>query len=218
MAVTPPAPAVVAPVTPTPQPERPQIEPTMPPARQGSAPAAAPRPGDEFRVMPQGEVEVHQVSSRGFGLVCLAVPCVFVLALIGIIIAVVKRSRPTGPQQPFPFNPNQPNPNVPPVSGIQPRATQDGFWVDTTRYNAGDRLRYRYQGPGGMVEDEFVVDPSTQGQFIYTGVTPMNIVLLGLAVAGAAGFLQSQLPPQPPPIPPQPRRTDTGFRNYPSAY
>jgi len=143
---------------------------------------------------------------------------VFVLVLVGIIVAVFKRSRPASPQQPFPYNPNNPAPNRPPVAGAVSRTTQDGFWVDTSRYNRGDRVRYRYQGPGGMVEDEFLVDPSSQGQFIYTGVTPMNIALIGLAAAAAGQVFQSQRPPQPPPIPPQPPQRGSTFRSYPSAY
>lgn len=104
------------------------------------------------------------------------------------------------------------------LKGVQPRVADDGFWFDTTGYNPGDVVTYSYRGPNGMVAREFMVEPSPQGQFIYTGMRPSDIVL-GMAIANAA--VAAQVPPQPRPVPvaPPPRRDDDdSFRGFPSAY
>jgi hypothetical protein len=137
-----------------------------------------------------------------------------VLIIGGVVFSMIKRARQRGPQ-PDPMSPIPVNPPAGGgITGRVPRAVQDGFWVDTTPYRSGDRVRYRYQGPGGTVEDEFVVEPG-QGQFIYTGVTPADIALLGLT-----HMMQEEttrrMYSQPPPIPRQPPRHER--RSYPSAY
>lgn len=103
------------------------------------------------------------------------------------------------------------------LKGVQPRVADDGFWFDTAGYKAGDVVTYSYRGPNGMVAKEFTVEPSPQGQFIYTGVRPADIAM-GMAIAES---VTNQMKPPPQPRPPERterRDEDDRFRGYPSAY
>jgi formylglycine-generating enzyme required for sulfatase activity len=203
----------------------PSIPPTLERVEiENPTPTAAPTPPDSVPDFPPGPGVLAEAAHENdtfhalVGLACLLSPCAFILLVGGAIFAIVRRTRrnapPVDPMQPIPVRPLTNTGAVNPA--LAPRPVQDGFWVNTTPYRAGDRVRYSYQGPGGIVEDEFVVEPG-QAQFIYTGVTPAEIALMGLAQQ-AIENTQRNLSQRPPPIPRQQPRTSPPRRNYPSAY
>jgi formylglycine-generating enzyme required for sulfatase activity len=219
--------APLAPTGATALPQNPPLEVPAAPRPEDSPRAAAPAQGpavsDAVGVAAPGMAVEGSSLFHGFvGLACMAAPCLAVLAIAIVIIRAVSRNRsnPSAAAGPGPSFGGGPVP-----SGPAPRVTQDGFWVDTGRYQPGQRVRYRYQGPGGWVEDEFVVEPGGQGQFIYTGISPADVLLMGLAnQMQQHAWQQTQRPPStPPPIPPRPtsrpsRHDHDNFSGFPSAY
>jgi hypothetical protein len=95
-----------------------------------------------------------------------------------------------------------------------PRLVDDGFWFDTRGYRAGQVVPYTYRDHGGMVSREFVVEPSDQGQFIYTGRRPADLAIGSLIAAEVIRETQKPSRPEPRPA----RNDDDDIRRYPSAY
>lgn len=97
------------------------------------------------------------------------------------------------------------------------RIQPDGFRIDARHAKAGQKIRYRYMADGRTQVGEITVagEPG-QGVFVYTGGTPSNVEILGLAETGVTTA---------PPSPSRPKRAQTRrdddtppFRGYPSAY
>ena len=63
------------------------------------------------------------------------------------------------------------------LSHVRPRLVDDGFWFDSSGYGAGDLVSYSFRGPDGVVHRNFRIEPSSRGQFIYTGHRPDNLML-----------------------------------------
>lgn len=171
-AVPPPAPTPAAPV------EKP------PPPRDTPPPPPDPEP-----TTPPIPVESYTPPSRSGDSGFIPVGCLlFVLlavAMIGFIVWMIRRgsaSRPTVAPRPV-------------FRGPPPRIADDGFWFDTTGYTAGDVVTYTYTGRNGTVTEQFLVDPGSNQQFVYTGTRPRDIVL-GAMIANQ----MSQQPPPPPPV------------------
>ncbi|HEX8915584.1 MAG TPA: SUMF1/EgtB/PvdO family nonheme iron enzyme [Humisphaera sp.] len=138
----------------------------------------------------------HTAATEGSGgvgwIACLAFAFV-PLALIGLVVVLVRRM---GRRASATFGGS----TVSPAPGFAPggfgasgaagggvRPAEDGFWIDTAGYPAGSVVRYSYRGPSGPVSQQFTVEPSPQGQFVYTGHRPHDLTLAGVAAAGAVG-------------------------------
>ncbi len=193
--------------------------PTNPATRDVEAPLNAPTPPqdtsadfEQQRAMQEQQramqerarsmQERNETSAFPFVLLLLGVPFAFIVAWI--IYAILKASGPVAQRTPQS------------LVHVRPRLVDDGFWFDTHGYNAGDIVTYTYEGPGGMLAKEFRVEPSTRGQFIYTGHRPGNLQLDSLLPALA---MMQQRPPPPSRstyvATPSRRETSSGF---PSAY
>ena len=56
------------------------------------------------------------------------------------------------------------------------RTADDGFWLSTTSYITGSIVYYHYYHLGNRHDDSVVIHNSDQ-QFVYTGQTPVNVVI-----------------------------------------
>jgi hypothetical protein len=93
-----------------------------------------------------------------------------------------------------------PNPNI--------ELQSDGFWVDTRTLRPGERLSYRVCRDGQWQNDHVDVVNGAEGQFVYTGARPEQVVILGLAAAEAQGLMNR----------PPARQTRRTTDDFPSAY
>jgi formylglycine-generating enzyme required for sulfatase activity len=141
-----------------------------------------------------------------------------IMAFIFIVIALLKKmftsSNRNEVRRNAPVRRAAPNPNI--------ELQSDGFWVDTSTLQPGERLSYRVCRDGQWQNDHVDVVNGTEGQFVYTGARPEQVVILGLAAAEAQGLMN-----RPPAR--QTRRTTDDFpstnfsttsssTNFPSAY
>jgi sulfatase modifying factor 1 len=102
--------------------------------------------------------------------------------IIFVVVAIRKRANPM-PLAPRPL-----------LRRAAPRIADDGFWFDTSGYTAGHVVTYTYTGRNGAVTEQFLVDPNSNEQFVYTGVRPSDVVL-------GAMMASQQDQPLPPPQP-----------------
>jgi hypothetical protein len=95
-----------------------------------------------------------------------------------------------------------------------PRIAEDGFWFETSGYDAGDMVTFTYTGPNGPVTEQFLVEPGHE-QFVYTGVRPGDLVM-GALIADQLN--QEDDPTPPPPRPTARTEEDDRPRRHPPAY
>ena len=195
--VAPPVPSVAPPV------EKP------PPPRETPAPPPPPQPEPYTPPIPVEPYTPSRSNDSTFVPVgCLIFGVVAVVG-IGLVVLLIRRSsasRPTVASRPV-------------FRGPPPRIADDGFWFDTTGYSAGDVVTYTYMGRNGTVTEQFLVDPGSSQQFVYTGIRPRDIVLGAML----ANQMNQQPPPPPPPTSPSSSwtsRTDHTDRprRHPPAY
>lgn len=91
------------------------------------------------------------------------------------------------------------------------RLARDGFWVEAPDADDGDLLRYRILADGTWRPGRAALTGSGREHFIYTGVTPADVMVLGIV---AAGRRDDDTPP--PSDPPPDRGRDAVF--FPPAY
>lgn len=118
-------------------------------------------------------------SSFGFrGLLCLIIPIALVAALIRFAIRRgSSSSNRSMPSRPVPPSMNQ-------QRGV--RMVDNGFWIQSD-WPVGTPVHLSYLVNGVMEQHTLVYQPSSQGQFVFTGVRPEKVTISG---SGA----------QPPPL------------------
>ncbi|MFO0762841.1 MAG: formylglycine-generating enzyme family protein [Byssovorax sp.] len=107
------------------------------------------------------------------------------------------------------------------VKGIRFQPGHDGFWIQAPAILAGSTLNYRYTTGSGPLMGNVVLEPSPNGQFVYTGAPPASIEAINLvsnrrpssqqAYRGggrSSSSRQRHYSSEP----------DTSFRGYPPAY
>ena len=144
-------------------------------------------------------------SSSSCGMVTIFVGVVVLASVVIVFVALMFRR-----------SANRPPPARPLLRrGGGPRIADDGFWFETSGYDAGDMVTFTYTGPHGPVTEQFLVEPGHE-QFVYTGVRPGDLVMGALI----ADQLNQEDDPTPPPPRPPPRRSeeDDRPRRDPPAY
>lgn len=179
--------AAVPPPVPTPSPtpvEKPPAPRETPPPPAPPEPTPRPEPLEPYTAPTRNE-DTSYVSAG-----CLIIP-IIAIAVIGVIVLIIRKSaasRQTAPS--FQTGPR------PILRAPAPRIVDDGFWFDTTGYSAGDVVTYTYMGRNGTVTEQFLVEPGSGQQFIYTGVRPSDIAL--------GAMIANQMQQPPPSLPPRP--------------
>lgn len=145
-------------------------------------PPALPVPADDPPVVPLVDTQAPAGGASVFslpGLICLLLP----VGLIVLLIRFVARGR----NKVSPFV-TLPTANVP-KSGLARvlRTGADGFWIQSDEA-VGTSFQVRYSVDGVMSEQAVVYQPGPEGQFVFTGGLPNNIVI----------FRTSQRPPPTP--------------------
>jgi hypothetical protein len=174
----------------------------VPPPQEGEGhgwPTATPPPAApnvEYGSQPSQPI-THGVQASGPGVLAF-LPCAIVLVVVAVLVMVIVKfvrasQRPYG--QSFATSAPPPLPSSGPF-----RIGDDGFWLDTSGFMSGQIIQYVYDTPQGRVTQQVAVEPSPRGQFIYTGVRPMNLMLAGGLGGGnayntglAAGALQQMM-------------------------
>jgi len=108
----------------------------------------------------------------------------FIVFVIFVVVLLIVRRRNSLPP---------PQSSVPQLRRVPPRIVDDGFWFDTTGYRAGDVVSYTYTGRNGLVTEQFMIEPGSREQFVYTGIRPADVLL--------ASMIANQMNQQPPPPP-----------------
>jgi formylglycine-generating enzyme required for sulfatase activity len=143
-------------------------------------------------------------------LLCFAVPCGLVFLVAILIVVLLSRRRKFEDRSPVRTPGRRPTP-----AAIRPRLVDDGFWLDAPHLIPGSVVRYRYRAGGRVQTDQFTVAPGPRGQFVYTGVAPLDVEVLEILPPGSAPLPLEEEPPYRPPAAQPPPRPFTG---YPSAY
>ena len=76
----------------------------------------------------------------------------------------------------------------------KPDLRDDGFWLDTRPYRRGARLRYKVRRDRAWAEEQVDITPDSPRQFIYTGLRPEEVVILGVTGGAAARSVRSERP------------------------
>jgi formylglycine-generating enzyme len=74
----------------------------------------------------------------------------------------------------------------------KPDLRDDGFWLDTRPYRRGARLRYKVRRDRAWAEEQIDITPDSPRQFIYTGLRPEEVVILGVTGGMAARSVRSE--------------------------
>lgn len=179
---------VVGMAAPTPTPAPAAIPVPPPPSTPSPSPIETPIP----------EPEPYQAPSRrdsgGMDCIVAVIIIFFILAVLIIGGVLIARSRRNQMSVPAP---------MPPLGRVPPRIVDDGFWFNTSGYRAGDVVTYTYTGPNGPVTEQFMIEPGSREQFVYTGLRPGDVFL--------ANMIANQMNQQPPPPPlfrPSSQRSD----------
>lgn len=94
----------------------------------------------------------------------------------------------------------------------KPDLRDDGFWLDTRPYRRGARLRYKVRRDRAWAEEQVDITPDAPRQFIYTGLRPEEVVILGVTGGTAARSVRSERPAR------DDDRSPASTFDYPSAY
>ncbi len=73
----------------------------------------------------------------------------------------------------------------------KPDLRDDGFWLDTRAYRRGARLRYKVRRDRAWAEEQIDITPDAPRQFIYTGLRPEEVVILGVTGGTMARSVRS---------------------------
>jgi hypothetical protein len=106
------------------------------------------------------------------------------------------------------------------------RVVHDGFWLHGPSIRYGSVVRYRYRAGGQWRTGTCPIEPGPQGQFIYTGVQPTDIIVDEVVPPTTSGAdFGSDEPAQQPsrpaseaPASEPPATTGESLTSYPSAY
>ena len=176
-------PVVAAASTPSrPVPVLPDVESSAPVRPQPTQ--ALPRPS-----MP---IVLHQPADSGIPSLMVWFFIIFVgIVVVKIITAVIKSagSQEGGSHQ---FSQQQVTKQQAPHQ--KPDLRDDGFWLDTRPYRRGARLRYKVRRDRAWAEEQIDIMPNTPRQFIYTGLRPEEVVILGVTGGMAARSVRSERP------------------------
>ncbi|MEO5713220.1 MAG: formylglycine-generating enzyme family protein [Luteolibacter sp.] len=177
---------IIAPAVITPQPAiTPPVTVEPPPVENRSTPIESPftRSNDPS---PAPAMFETQSSTFGFGsLLCFIIP----IAILAIAIRLISRrgsspSYPSMPSRPMPPTLNQ-------QRGV--RMVDNGFWIQSD-WPVGTPVHLSYLVNGIMEQQTLVYQPSSQGQFIFTGTRPEKVTISG------TGNQPPPLRSQPPPF------------------
>lgn len=172
------APAIAAATTPTrPTPVLPDVEASAPPSSQ---------PTQALPPLPMPIVH-HQPAVTGFtSLMVWFFIIFFGIVVVKIVKAVIKSagSQEEGSRQLA----QRPAPHQ------KPDLRDDGFWLDTRPYRRGARLRYKVRRDRAWAEEQVDITPDAPRQFIYTGLRPEEVVILGVTGGMAARSVRSERP------------------------
>jgi formylglycine-generating enzyme len=163
--------------SPRPAPVLPDVE-ANPPANSSSTQTLPPPP------MP---IVYHQPEASGFPTVMMWFFLIFfAIVVVKIIMAVLKSvgSQDDGSSQVTQRQAPQQKPDL----------RDDGFWLDTRPYRRGARLRYKVRRDRAWAEEQIDITPDTPRQFVYTGLRPEEVVILGVTGGVTARSLRSQRP------------------------
>ncbi|RPH44134.1 MAG: formylglycine-generating enzyme family protein [Planctomycetota bacterium] len=168
------------------------------------APPEVPEPEPEPVIPAPEPYTPRAASSSSCGMVTVFVGVVVGALVLIVFVALILRRSANRPQ------------TAPPLMRRRggPRIADDGFWFETSGYDAGDMVTFTYTGPNGPVTEQFLVEPGHE-QFVYTGVRPGDVVL-GALIADQLN--QEDDPTPPPPRPTPPTEEDDRPRRYPPAY
>jgi hypothetical protein len=186
---------VVAEVDPLPRPAARPEPPAPPVERTGPGPASGPsaHTGPVFPP-PHPEGSSRRAIGIGFpfvGLLCFLVPLVAgVLLVLAVLRGISRRTQGAGSaQQAGAAMARAMAAGAARGTDLHARIrpTEDGFWLHLD-VPPGTRVRYRFRPGSGMpVTNEVSYQPGPEGHFIYTGLAPTEISVLGLTGGDEVG-------------------------------
>jgi formylglycine-generating enzyme required for sulfatase activity len=187
-----------------------------PPATAPAAAATSPTPGPAVK-------QEGSTSDAIAGLLMLA--SLFGCCGLGIVVPLwlLLRRRNAEAARPLTIAPR----GRPAGAGdVRVRVEDDGFWLIAPQLPAGSLVRYRARLRGADTADEVVVEPSPEGQFVYTSGRPADV-----EVVEVVGPADVQAPRAPIPLRSAPTsitrtrqttydddRERDSYSRYPSAY
>ena len=108
----------------------------------GAAPAPAP-----------SDFWVEAARWTGYVIIALAIGALLVMTLVSLRSGGLIRTAIRPPR----------------LERLEPRYGEDGFWLDTSYFAPGTTISYSCRSPIGDDVRQFVVQPSQEEQFVYTG-------------------------------------------------
>ena len=176
--------------------EAPIDAPAKPPARMEIPPApprSTPFPHSNVS-FPEPSHFSTPPSFKWSGLLCLLIPIGFVIAIIRLATRGSANSSDAGIRAIADTVRNRPT-HLPPPMNLHPgvRMVDNGFWIQSD-WPVGTPVVLSYLVNGVMERHSVVYQPSSQGQFIFTGQRPDQVTI------STTGEEPPPLPAQPPPL------------------
>ncbi|HET9929933.1 MAG TPA: SUMF1/EgtB/PvdO family nonheme iron enzyme, partial [Polyangiaceae bacterium] len=139
------------------------------------SPAAAEQPKTDSGVGKGTSAAGTDEPSRSTSLVFSAFVALASFALLGLVVAVIRKSRRPRAMR-----------GAPP--GVTYRRVKDGFWLVAPSPLHGSVLHYRANVVGRAVRASVPIEPAADGQFVYTGGAPVDVEaeqIVGMSAAQA---------------------------------